>query len=452
MSQLAGQSKDGASGDRLIAAGLSVVTLLFIAVSPSALLMFGWQYGDSGGTVLEKFHPATLILAVLFAFVLASRGNPVSVLHDILHAHPILAVFLGGIGFMTWYAARVVQLPFTLFIETFLPAFFLFVLLYDLPERLGTSLARLIHLALFANAVLGISESVFGFRLTPLVINGEVLEDEPRATALMGHPLANAMVMGSYLLTLAVGGGRDLPAYLRPIVFLVCAASMAVFGGRAATALLMAFLALVAGLGLLKIMRGRPFDTRNVLAGLVVVPVVAILSVVLYDRGFFGTFLDRVQDDAGSAETRVVMFDLFRHQNWHDLLFMPDPEVLSTWARLYGTDLGIESFVIQYLLTYGIIATAVFLPALFAFSWDVARHVRPGGGFVIAYFFIVAATSVGLSAKSPAFTMLMLLVLVLMRKGRGDERGSIPQASGPNYARPAAARERIRTAFSALKS
>jgi hypothetical protein len=288
--------------------------------------------------------------------------------------------------------------------------------------------------------------------LTPLVINGEVLEYETRATALLGHPLANAMVMGSYLLALAVGGGRDLPVFMRPLAFLVGAASMAVFGGRAATALLIAFLVLVASLGLLKVTRGRPFDTRNVLAGLVVVPLVALISIGLYDLGFFGTFLDRVADDAGSAETRVVMFDLFRHQNGHDLIFMPDPEILATWARLYGTELGIESFVIQYILTYGIIATAVFLPALFAFSWDVARHVRPGGGFVIVYFFIVATTSVGLSAKSPAFTILVLIVMVLMRKARSDEAVTTRSRSEPAHAEPAASRARISTAFSGAKS
>lgn len=404
---------------RGVATALVVIALLFLFLSPSALLHLGWQYGDTGGSVVEKFHPATWALGLVFAVVLMSCGNPLTKLHEILHVHPLLIIYLGGIGFMTWYAARVIGVPYTLFIETFLPAFFLFVLLYDLPERLGRTLALVIHAALFANAVLGILELTLDFRLTPLIANGEIIVNEPRATAFLGHPLSNAMIMGTYLLTFALGGGRDLPPLLRPVVFLVCAASLAAFGGRAATALLLIFLLFVVAQRLVSVGRGSTFNTRSLAAGIFVVPVVGVIALGLYELGFFGTFLDRVGDDTGSADTRIVMFDLFRHQSWHDLLLAPDPGVLATWARLYGTEYGIESFVVQYLLTYGIIATAVFLPALFVMSYEIARHVRPGATTVLVYFFAVSLTSVGLSAKSPAFTILVLMLLVLLRRTRG---------------------------------
>ncbi len=300
-------------------------------------------------------------------------------------------------------------------------------------------MALLIHIVFLANAVLGIAESALSFRITPIVVNGELLEDEVRASALLGHPLANAIIVGTYLLTLAVGGGRDLPAVLRPICFLVNAAGMAAFGGRAATAFLIAALVILALLKWLRLPAVATFDTRGVLAGLIVVPLVALLAVGLNELGFFDAFLSRVQDDDGSADTRIVMFELFRHQNWHDLLFMPDQGVLATWARLYGTDYGIESFVISYMLTYGIVATMLFLPALAAFCIAVVRAVRPGASGVFMYFFAVALTSLSLSAKSPVFTIVTLIVMVLLRDDHGaDEPADDERRLGNRFEQAAA--------------
>ncbi|MGQ0672192.1 MAG: VpsF family polysaccharide biosynthesis protein [Hyphomicrobium sp.] len=406
--------------------GLQVIALMYLTVSPLALILFGWQYDDTGSGAIEKFHPATLLLILVFLWVLAGRGNPLSAVIEMAHTHGLLVVYLSGIAFMAVYAARVVQVPFTIFLETFGPPLLLLILLEDARDDLLRRLALLVHLAFLVNSVIAIGEASLDFRLTPLTLNGEVVEDEMRSTALMGHPLANAVLTGSYLLTLALGGGRDLPAILRPLLFLVGAAGMAVFGGRAATALLIAFLILYGLRRALAIARGARFDANGVLVGLVVLPVVAVIGLVLHEVGFFDTFLNRVTDDTGSADTRIVMFELFRHQNWHDLVFAPDPGLVATWARLYGTDFGIESFLVQYLLTYGIIATMVFLPALAAFCIEVARAVRPGGGAVLAYFFIVALTSVSLSAKSPVFTIFVLMLLTLLRQTPAADRFTTP--------------------------
>ena len=411
---------------RIVDAGLQAVVLLYFVISPLALLMMGWQYEDTGGNAMQKFHPASLLTVAVFLVAVSINGNPLSRFLRVMSGHPLLWLYLAGIGFMIWYAAVVVRLPFTIFLETFLVSYLLFFLLRDMPPSLGRRLAILIHVLFLANALLGIAESALSFRITPIVVNGELLEDEARASALLGHPLANAIIVGTYLLTLAVGGGRDLPAWLRPLCFLVNAASMAAFGGRAATAILIVALILLAFFRLFAVARGATFDTRGVLAGLIVVPVVALLAVGLNELGFFDAFLSRVQDDDGSADTRIVMFELFRHQNWHDLLFMPDQGVMATWARLYGTDYGIESFVVSYMLTYGIVATVLFLPTLMAFCVEVVRSAQSGASGVYAYFFAVALTSLSLSAKSPVFTMVTLLIMVLLRRDRTaeDDAGS----------------------------
>ncbi|MFX8466414.1 hypothetical protein ABTL61_19410, partial [Acinetobacter baumannii] len=46
---------------RAIAWGRMLVVGLLYAVSPLALMLFGWNYYDTGGSPLTKFHPSSLI-------------------------------------------------------------------------------------------------------------------------------------------------------------------------------------------------------------------------------------------------------------------------------------------------------------------------------------------------------------------------------------------------------
>ena len=95
-------------------------------------------------------------------------------------------------------------------------------------------LGRLLHLLMFANALLALAEFALGFRLTPLDAGGVIIEGDWRASALLGHPLTNAVLTGSYLIILSLGGGRNLPWILRPVVFGISLLAMNAFGGRMA--------------------------------------------------------------------------------------------------------------------------------------------------------------------------------------------------------------------------
>ena len=400
----------------LIAFGRLVIVVLLLTISPLALVMFGWQYDDTGGGPLEKIHPATSLALLVFAASLAQRGNPLTALSSVLSSHARAIPFLLGIGFMIVYSMLVIGAPFTMFIETFLGPLLMFFLYDRIDDGEARLLARVIHALLFVNALLGIYEFVFAYHLTPLVVNGELLAGELRSTALLGHPLANAAVVGCYIFMLALGGGRDIPPSLKLTCFVVNTASMVVFGGRAATALVLIALVIIALRRLLGALRGEPFDLRAIKMGVVAAPVAALAIAGLAEYGFFDTFLDRIVDDEGSASTRIAMFELFNHFNWTDLIFAPDAKQVATWSSIYGLDYGIENFIVAFILTFGIFATVVFMPALLLFCSAVVRSLRPGGVWVFVYFFAVAMTSVSLSSKTPLFSTLIVLMMVLMRR------------------------------------
>lgn len=417
----------------LFSAALALMTLIFLVISPFALIEFGWQYGESGGSALEKIHPATLLTAFLVLLVAVSQGNPLLALGETLASHPRVAIYLMGVVAMMAHALLVVGLPFTVFIDTFIGPALVFVLLLDLDDTRRRNLAMLVHVLFLANTLLGIAEFGLGFRLTPLHIEGEFLEEEWRASALMGHPLSNAMLTGSYMVLLLSGGARDLPVWMKPLLFLIAGAGMIVFGGRAATGLVILFTLWHVLRRAIAVLSGERFDPRLVLAGLIGVPVLIGAVMVLADAGFFDRFLSRLTDDQGSAGTRLEMLELFKHLSWPALLFGPDHGYIASLMRHYGLDYGIESFWVSMILSHGIIASVLFFGALLLFCLEVVR-ARPQALAVIVYFFAVASASLSLSAKTPGFSVLILMILLLLpgSRSRGISARGAGQPASPH--------------------
>lgn len=404
----------------LLAAGV------FLTVSPFLLEMFGWHYGTPGGGVIEKIHPATWLIFLTLALSAAARGNPLSAVIESMHAQPAIWIYIAAVGVLIAQAIFILRQPFTTYIDTFLAPAVVYLLLRMMSEPRGHKLALLIHGLFFVNAVIGIAEFVFGFRLTPFVIEGVEFGQEWRSSALLGHPLSNALMTGSYVLALALGAGREMPFVLRAIVFATTALSMAVFGGRAATFILLIFLALMALQRLFAILAGRAFDLRSVWLLLALIPVTILSIVFIYDVGFFDRFLSRIFDDDGSAGTRLAMFSLFRHLSWYDLFFGPEPSHLMTYTTIYGLELGIESFWLAMIFVNGLVVAVPFFAALGLFCWTVASAAKRAPAlWVFASFFAVASASLSLSAKTPDFAILVMMILVLFRRGAGQNGTSV---------------------------
>lgn len=399
---------------------LGVLAILLMTISPLALVSFGLNYDEPGGNPLEKIHPATLLAAALVLVAAMNSGNPLTWLIGNAERHPILILYLGAIALLIVHSIRVVNLPFTHFFDTFVLPAMIFLLYKGMSDVRAHRLALLVHALMFVNAAIGIGEFATGLRLTPIVAAGIVIDDDWRSTALLGHPLANASLTGAYLLMLALGGGRDLSWLTRSSAFVVNAGGMIVFGGRAATVLLVALLAALLLQRAYHIVRGARFDTTNILKTLVVAPLAGLGITVLAEQGFFDQFLNRFVDDKGSAETRSEMFELFNHMSWHELLLAPDAQLMESLRFRYGLEFGIESFWVSFVMSYGLLAGIVFFVALIAFSLDIVRMVRPGAIWAFVFFYAVASTSVSLSAKSPLLAVFVFMVLVLMHRNQAQ--------------------------------
>ncbi|HRD77891.1 MAG TPA: VpsF family polysaccharide biosynthesis protein [Hyphomicrobiaceae bacterium] len=405
----------------LFTAALLAVLLVWSCISAMLLTELGFNYEQPGGLPFSKIHPGTLLAAGVLILAMAATGRPILWLERVIAERPGVAVFLlATIGMMA-HCIILVGAPFTTFIDTFVGPVIAFWLFKDIGDARARMLARIIHVVLAVNALVGIAEFASGNRLIPLWIAGELTTSDWRSSALFGHPLSNASITGCYCIIVMLGGGRDIGSIARTFCLAINTAAMVTFGGRAATVMLVAVILLMAAHRFAGYVAGRPFSRAGLVTALLTLPVAIGIVLVLAEAGYFARFVERFIDDQGSAATRIGMFDLLFSFQWQDLLIAPDLKHVETMQRHYGLDYGIESVWIAFIIFYGIIPSIVFFAAMFWFLKDVVRSARRASFWVVLFFLAVASTSVSLYGKGPQFAILVMHILILLR------RDSVPE-------------------------
>lgn len=415
MAETASDRALGTLSRGLLAALTGLTLLTLFAVSNLLLTELGVEYDTIGGSPFEKVHPATYLALASFAWFLVARADPIGEIAGIVSYHKWLLLFLCTWLFLLGDIAFVQRTPFTAIVDTFLLPMLLAVLIPRVSERSVHGFALLIHGLMLANALLALVEFALGVHVTPLVANG-VLLPEWRSTALIGHPLANAMVTGAYIVTLLLGGGRDLPKSLTALIFLVELAAMAVFGGRAAIVLLAVVASLVLGWRFLAVLRGQKVGLLAVALAILAVPLAIAAVTAAIEAGMLDRLAERFVSDEGSAQTRLDMFVLLSWIPWRDLLFGPDPEYVASLQRIEGLEFGIESFWIAFIAYYGLLVSLPFFATFLGFLGEIWRATRRQSLWVIAFFLIVASTSASISGKTTVLAIFVTMILVLLRR------------------------------------
>jgi len=347
---------------------------LFFLISPELLEQWGIRYGDTGGSVLEKVHPGTWLVLTALVLMGLGRGNPIRILDDFIRSRAV-AMYLFAWVILVGFTIRIQNTPFTPLIDTFLLPALLYVLIGNMKVLDKKRAAIIVHILLNANALLALYEYSSGYRQTTSV-GGVVAEGDWRATALLGHPLANALITGCYVLIIAVGGGRELPKLLRPLVMGVQLLAMVAFGGRSALVITLLLLGCFGLKALVRILIGGRVDILQIGLLFMAVPIVMVAFAHAADVGFFDQLLQRFVDDNGSADSRIIMLRLFSHIPWEALIFGPDPELIGNLQNAEGIAVGIESFWIAFILMNGLAISAVFFLAMAGFSWKLVTATR----------------------------------------------------------------------------
>lgn len=414
MTPLAGYSQNPSSfahmRPRPVVVALTFAGILTgMLVSPFLLDSVGYIYGSTGGSPLTKVHPMTYLAVLAFLSAAISRGNPLAYLAESVERFPGTAYFIVMLVFMILWTLLIQRQPLTSLIDTFLPAALFIFLISDLTAKQHRILTILIHIIMNANAFLGVFEVSTGWRLTPITLEGSVVEWEWRATAFLGHPLENALMSSIYLVMMTFGADRSVSPAMRIGIISLQVLGLIVFGGR--TAMVLGFMLLGVRIVILffSLLRGRTFDPR--LAGLVVmaIPVVIGLSLIALDLGLLDRMIDRFTNDGGSADTRLTMVRIFNSFSLYDLLMGPDPVALTAKMYAEGTQYGIESFIFGFFLQSGVLISIIFFFGLAAITYDLWRIGSRICLLHIALFYTIAAGAASLSVKGQSMTQFVIL-------------------------------------------
>lgn len=411
--------------DRVIGFLAPVFTILVIAVSPFALTALGWNYDGVGGSGPSRFHPATYLGVILFLLVLLRPGNPFSAFLTAMRHDPLLACFLFVWAVLFFHAAQIQKLPAAALVDTFLLPALLLVIVRALTGPVKQRLAYLIHGIFALNALIGIGEFATGLRLTPYIAGGLVITDDWRSTALLGHPLGNALMTGCYTALLIIGGGRELKGTLRIAMILLQFMAMVAFGGRASLVLLVLFGAYGGGRAVMLFLAGARLRLGHLTLIMLCLPIGIGAVGALIELGYFDKFIYRFIEDKGSANARIVMFQLFRGFTPMELLFGPPQDQLDYLVKQNALEFGIESLWVAFILYYGALPSGIFFLALGMFVISITAECRTRVLWVFGYFFLVNTTFLGLGGKTITFANLCLQMLILMPRFPHDHASSI---------------------------
>jgi hypothetical protein len=419
---------------------IHVVTLatlvVMMSVSPMALTMIGWNYEGLGGSGPTRFHPGTYLAVILYIAIALRDGNPLTSVIGAFTRDPRLALFLAAWAMLLYHAAANQKLPAAALVDTFLLPLLLLQIYLRLEARTRAGLVSVIHAMFVINALLGLGEFLSGLRLTPFVAAGVAITDEWRSTALLGHPLGNALMTSCYALILLIGGGGLSPSKRRAILALQFAAMIA-FGGRTSLVLLYGF----GGIALLRMVylfaAGGRIRLAHLTALALALPIVALALGALYEIGVFDKLILRFIEDKGSTEARIVMFELFNGFTLREILLGPPQETLSYLVHVNRLEFGIESLWVAFVLYYGAIPSLIFFTGLVFFLAALVSHCQTRAWAVLAYYFFVNSTFLGLAGKTINFGMLCLLLLALLPIQARSARTTIADRAYPASGAPA---------------
>ena len=416
---------DGASDRQFIkqAAGYLTVATVLVAFGVSAMTLsaLGIMYDQPGGNFLHKLHPATWMACFALAANLLWRPDRFAYLAALPARFPGAAYFVAMWAIMILYAPLVQHAPIMPLVDTFFCAVAFLILYTDAEDSTRRAVRIALHALLFVNACVGIGEFVTHMRLTPFVTGGKTILHDYRSTAILGHPLINSGTAAAYILTLFFGGDRSIGLLARAAMIAVQAAALVTFGGRTAIVVCAALAAVGSLRPLADVICGRRFDMRIALVAAVAAPLAAGAIVAAISGGYLDKFIERFIDDRGSAQARVVMFQLFDYFTLDEILIGPDPARLAVLQNTLGIEYGIENSWLGFVFQYGALMSGFFITGFFALVWDISRRTQPAAWALVIYFVIQATSAAGISVKSFMFDQFAIMLLAILGAPRPSE-------------------------------
>jgi hypothetical protein len=410
---------------------LAIVALF--SLSGNVLYQAGIFYDSPGGNPLHKIHPSFYLLLLSLASWTLYQGG-VAQLYYLFTVRSHFLLFAAALCLLLHDV--VLGRPLSSAIVSYVSAALFVLLLKALSPARLQQLKLLLLVLLSANALVGIYEYAGGGLIAPLVLtdaaSGEVIDTSEwgqiRSAGLLGHPLISTMLSGFYLVCYVARALFARVSLSESVTALLLLTALPLFGGRGSILAAVIVIVLLLLLKALQSMQRRVLTQRALLYLLLSLVLLPLLSYLAYSIGLLEPVLSRLEDDQGSASTRLIAIELMLDTSWLNLLLGDIDRSLSGKVLLFGSRYGIEIGWIALLLTYGAVLSALLLYALYCCLQQLYQRLSPLLLFAWLYAFIAWSSGTGISGKtimlSAALVMTVLLFCDLTAKTPAKSQSS----------------------------
>jgi hypothetical protein len=288
--------------------------------------------------------------------------------------------------------------------DTFAAPAILAVLLVGIAAEARAIAFRLGIACLILNAAVAMAEAVSRLPLIGAPYSGEFF----RATALLGHPLNNALITAPAILLLIGAPGQVAG---RIVALLALVGGLIAFSGRGAILSTVFF----AGLGfmaeiLYTVITGRLRMTTMRVYGVLLLVVPIFVAIVVLGTNI-GDRLGAVLYYDQSANERVAVFSIFEDVPRDWLWFGASSDQIGSLVAAQLDIAGIENYWIYLLLQLGILKFVPFAAALLCFLGWLARGRGLYITLAVLNFLVTSSGNNSLSSKTTAVGALVILVI-----------------------------------------
>ncbi|MGR5130757.1 VpsF family polysaccharide biosynthesis protein [Vibrio alfacsensis] len=390
----------------------SVITLAFL-LGGYMLEDMGVQYVSEGGTPLLKIHFYSYIVLITVGLLILKEGVKEQIQRlDTLAKPWLFSVIM--VSFVIVYGLfRYGTSGMAYIVDTFLTPLLFLLLLSRLSMGECRRLLSLIAGLLLFNSIIAIIE----FASSSRIVDVEFASfSHFRSTALLNHPLNNALITAG--LTLLVFNKTRFPGVIYLSIIIL---AMFAFGGRAAIGILLLLSSIACIPYVFRFLSQGIKMSKQRFSVMICILYFAIIAVffVLVTSGITERIMSKLYID-GSASARFDVFHLLYQLTPSEWL-LGASENLQSAIDLYLGISVIENFVIAWIISFGLICTIPLLLVLSIMFGSLTRKVGGLAFMAVPAFFLVSITNNSLTTKTPAI-LLMISVLFAVHRLKTMER------------------------------
>lgn len=387
-----------------------IVLIVLTAFFFGAYLLenLGVQYVSEGGAPLLKIHVYSYLI-MTSVFVCLLRGGPSIYLSALGEFKQVWCCAFSCILFVIFYGlykqglsgmAYLVDLIFT--------PLLLVPLLLSMTNLQKDYIIRLLAYLVLSNACIAILEFVFSRTLIAVEFSNF---SHFRSSALLGHPLNNALILAS--LTMLLMNKTRLPSI---VYFFIVFMALFAFGGRGSTAIfLFAF-------GLLALPQMKNFLTRGVpipklhfafyQAGFIIVIFIIVYALAVTTIG--DRILSKLYID-GSAQARFDVFILLDQLSLHEWLFGAGESIKNNIDFFIGMNV-IENYLIGWIITFGFIGAIPLFVGIYSLPIKLTTQIDSKATLSVFILFFTSITNNALSIKTPVVLLIVICFACLVKQ------------------------------------